>query len=103
MNPAFWKRMILGTALALLATEAAAQSPCNQREKVIGHLAEKYGETPVAVGVTNKGGLVEVLSTGDGNTWSIIVSTPDGTSCLVAAGEAWRTRKYDSALAGPST
>ena len=102
MSTAFWKRMMLASAFALLATAAAAQSPCNQRKEVIGHLAKKYGEVPIAVGVTNKGGLVEVLSTGDGNTWTIIVSTPDGTSCLVAAGEAWRRTEYDSAQAAPS-
>jgi hypothetical protein len=40
--------MILGAALALPATEAAAQSACNKRQDVIGHLAKKYGEAPVA-------------------------------------------------------
>jgi len=44
----------------------------------------------VALGVTNNGGLVEVLSTNEGTTWSIIVTAPDGKSCLVAAGEGWR-------------
>ena len=86
----------------LPATEAAAQSPCSPRNDAIGHLAKKYGEAPVAVGVTNKGGPVEVPTTGDGNTWSIIVSMPDGRSFPVAAGEAWRTRKHDGARAAPS-
>ncbi len=45
----------------------------------------------MAVGVTNKGALVEVLTTGDGSTWTIIVSMPNGTSCLFAAGEGWRS------------
>ena len=53
-------------------------------------LSKKYSEAPVAVGVTNNGGLVEVLSTGDGNTWSMIITSPQGMSCLVAAGEGWR-------------
>ena len=57
-------------------------------------LANKYKEAPVAVGVTNTGGLVEVYSTGDGNTWTIIVTTPQGMSCLVAAGEGWRTIEH---------
>jgi hypothetical protein len=95
--------MILGAALALLVTEAAAQSACNQREDVIGHLAKKYGEAPVALGVTNKGGLVEVLTTGDGNTWTIIVSQPNGTSCMVAAGEGWRTMDHDDSKLAPKT
>jgi len=70
---------------------------------VVGHLAKKYGEAPVAIGVTNKGGLVEVLTTGDGNTWTIIVSMPNGTACMVAAGEGWRTKDYDAAELAPAT
>ncbi len=103
MSTAYWKRMILGAALALLATEAAAQSACNQRDDVIGHLAKKFGEAPVALGVTNKGNLVEVLTTGDGNTWTIIVSQPNGTSCMVAAGEGWRTKDHDDTKLAPKT
>jgi hypothetical protein len=83
---------MLGTALAVFSSAAAAQSQnqCNTRDSVLSLLANKYKEAPVAVGVTNTGGLVEVLSTGDGNTWTIIVTTPQGMSCLVAAGEGWR-------------
>jgi hypothetical protein len=57
---------------------------------VLSLLASKYKEAPVAVGVTNTGGLVEVLSSGDGATWTIIITTPEGWSCLVAYGEGWR-------------
>ncbi len=103
MSTAYWKRMVLGAALALLSTEAAAQSACNPRTDVVGHLAKKYGEVPVAIGVTNKGGLVEVLTTGDGTTWTIIVSQPNGTSCMVAAGEGWRTKAYDDTKSAPQT
>ena len=53
-------------------------------------LAKKYKESPVAAGVTLSGGLVEVLTDGKGGTWTIIVTTPQGMSCLVAAGEGWR-------------
>ncbi len=42
------------------------------------------------MGVTNKGALVEVLTTKDGLTWTIIVSIPNGLACLVAAGVGWR-------------
>ncbi len=76
--------------IAASADGAAQQSPCNQRDKVLGHLAQKYQELPVAVGVTNRGALVEVLSTEDGKTWTIIISSPDGQACMVASGEGWR-------------
>ena len=47
---------------------AAAQNQCSTRESVIALLAGKYKETPVAVGVTSTGGLVEVLASKDGAT-----------------------------------
>lgn len=76
---------------AVLAAPAQAQPPqCNTRDYVLSLLAGKYKEAPVAVGVTNAGSLVEVLSTGTGSTWTIIVTTPQGMSCLIAAGEGWR-------------
>ncbi len=68
---------------------------CDQRAKVLGHLAQKYKEAPIAVGVTSSGGIVEVLTTGDGETWTIILSDPNGTSCLIAAGEGWRNLQFD--------
>ncbi len=77
---------------APMVRPAPAQA-CAPRDTVLGHLAKKYGEAPVAIGVTNKGGLVEVLTTSDGNTWTIIVTTPQGLSCFVAAGEGWRSRQ----------
>ena len=97
----------LGLALVPVLTlgsfEAAAQSACSPRTEVVGHLAKKYGEAPVAIGVTNKGGLVEVLTSGHGDTWTIIVSLPNGTSCMVAAGEGWRTKDYDDSKLAPAT
>ena len=106
-----WTTAYLGLALVPALTlgsfetaaQVEAQASCSPRNDVLGHLAKKYGEAPVALGVTNKGGLVEVLTTGDGNTWTIIVSTPNGTSCMVAAGEGWRTKNYDAAELAPAT
>ncbi|MFQ5774404.1 MAG: hypothetical protein ACE5GS_07815 [Kiloniellaceae bacterium] len=85
-----WKTLALGAGFALLTTAAAAQSQCNKRQHVLDLLAKKYKEAPVASGVTNNGGLVEVLTDAKGGTWTIIVTTPQGMSCLVAAGEGWR-------------
>ncbi len=93
--------LVLAAALSLAPSEASAQVTCNQRDNVLGHLAQKYQEVPVAIGVTNRGGLVEVLSTGDGKTWTIIISTPDGQSCLVAAGEGWRAVPKAAGSADP--
>lgn len=88
-----WKTWALGVGFALASSAAAAQPQCNERAHVLDLLAKKYKEAPVAAGVTNSGGLVEVLTDAKGGTWTIIVTTPQGMSCLVAAGEGWRTRE----------
>jgi hypothetical protein len=84
----------LGAALAVLSAPAlAAPQQCNQRDEVLKLLSHKYSEAPVAFGVTNNGGLVEVLTStpsAKDDTWTIIITTPQGVSCLVAAGEGWR-------------
>lgn len=92
----------IAAAMLIGSTGALAQTQqCDQRTKVLGHLAQKYKEAPIAVGVTSSGGIVEVLTTGDGETWTIILSTPNGTSCLVAAGEGWRTIRFDGDAVDP--
>jgi len=88
-------------AMAQAQGPVQARQQCDERTKVIGHLAKKYQEAPVAIGVTSSGGLVEVLSTGDGNTWTIIVSNPNGVSCLLAAGEGWRAIHFDETAGDP--
>ena len=83
----------------IIVTSASAQTIAapqgNDRKVVLELLAKKYSEAPVAVGVANNGGLVEILSTTDGGTWSIIITSPKGLSCLVAAGEGWRVFEQD--------
>ena len=70
---------------------------------MVEHLAKKFHEAQVAIGVTGKGALVEVLTTKDGNTWSILMTNPNGLSCLVASGEGWRTKEHESAEVDPAT
>lgn len=88
------KILVLGAALVSLSSAALAQpQQCNERDEVIKLLADKYREGPVAFGVTNNGGLVEVLKSAPhskDDTWTIIITSPKGVSCLVAAGEGWR-------------
>ena len=88
-------RLLLGAALVallvMLASAAQADMPqCSNRDAIVAYLEKKYGETPVGIGVTRNGGLVEVLSSDGGGTWSIIVTNARGWSCLVAAGEGWK-------------
>lgn len=62
---------------------------CGARTIVLDYLSTKYSEKPVAMGIAANGSLIEVLSSKKGSTFTIIVTVPDGKTCMVAAGEGW--------------
>ena len=85
--------IVAAAALAVLAGgPAQAQTACGTRAQVLEWLADSYREKPVAIGVTGTGALVEVVASGAGATWTILLTSPSGRSCLLAAGEGWRVR-----------
>ena len=87
------RRLLVSAAFVaafFVPSAAWAEPQCNTRESVLRQLADKYGEAPVALAVTHNGGLLEVIAQPGGQTWSIIITSPQGMSCLVAAGEGWR-------------
>jgi hypothetical protein len=89
--------LLLAGLAAGAAEPAAAQEICGTRADLLKELTRRYSEAPVAVGLANSGALVEILTNGNGSTWSIMVSQPNGTSCLVAAGKEWQDLKPDVA------
>ena len=79
-------------AAASLSQGAAIAAPqaCASRDAAIQHLAKKYAEAPVAIGLANNGGVLEVLSS-DGGSWTIILTMPNGVSCMLATGQSWES------------
>jgi hypothetical protein len=73
-----------------MTTPALAEQQCDTREAMLDTLAEEYGEVPVAVGEHANGDTIELVSKSDGDTWSLVVTSEEGWSCLLAAGESWR-------------
>ena len=103
--------LIVAAAAALLTTPIYAQGPqgivpfllqpnplraqgiCGKRESIIAQLESKYKETRRSVGIQQGRGVVEVFAS-EGGTWTIIVTDTRGTSCLMAAGEAFQTEAH---------
>lgn len=71
------------------------------RAKVVKALAARYGEAPRALGLASDGSVVEVFRSKDGATWTIIVTSPNGYSRVVASGEAWTP--VPLAIKGPTS
>jgi hypothetical protein len=83
------------SAVAALATVPAvsAQTACLAHDKLVDMLDGRYSERPVAAGLDVGGRLFEVFAAKDGATWTMVVTTPQGASCVVAVGEEWQEPK----------
>lgn len=81
----------LAVALLAAGSFAARSEPifCGSRSTVLERLERDYEERRHSIAVTADGRLLEVLISPSG-TWSIIISVPGGSTCLVASGEGWR-------------
>ncbi|PLS23592.1 hypothetical protein [Neptunicoccus cionae] len=81
----------LGFLGVILAHSAAHSQPasCAQRPQVVERLETKYGETRRSVGLASNSGIVEVFASERSGSWTIIITLPNGMTCLVAAGESY--------------
>lgn len=92
---------LASTALASSARAGAEGEACASRARVVEKLAERFGETLAGLGLHRDDGVLEVYRSRATGTWTIVMTRPDGLSCLVAAGQRWeevapkRTRGSD--------
>ena len=62
---------------------------CDSRPTVIADLKKGYAEEPTALGVTTAGTVMELWTSTNGKTWTLIVTLTNGRSCVVGAGDDW--------------
>lgn len=87
----FSKFLIAAFVAAFSLPASAREIVCPPTETLIAGLVGKYAEQPVALGMAENGtALVHLFKSKDGATWTVIVSYPNGHSCMIAAGEDWR-------------
>ncbi len=72
---------------------AYAQVACGPRNDIVKRLADKFKETQVAMGLSNSGKLIEVFVS-DKGSFTVLMSDPNGTSCVATAGENWATEGF---------
>lgn len=76
-------------SLMLFSTQALAQQMCADRAQVLDRLESKYGESRQSIGLAPNNGVVEVFASDETGTWTILITQPDGKSCLIASGQAF--------------
>lgn len=78
----------LGFLGLIPATEAMGNPQCGPRDLVIAHLAEEYQETRRGIGIAANGAVMEIFAAQNGS-WTVLVTTTEGMSCLLASGQAY--------------
>lgn len=86
---ALW--MLLSVTPAHAEAFGAMPVHCGPTQDWEAEIKNKYHESMTGIGVTPKGNLIRLFQSV--NTWTIILSQTDGTSCTIAAGEDWQTEK----------
>lgn len=87
------------SSLAPLAHSESGAPVCAERMVLISQLEQRHGEVRRSVGLQQDTGVIETFANAETGTWTIIITLPNGLSCLVAVGENWRE---DRVVAGNS-
>jgi hypothetical protein len=75
-------------AMPNLAT-AQTRPICAERDVIVNTLASRYGESAVSLGLGPGNRVVEVFASEETGTWTITVTSVNGTTCLVASGDSY--------------
>ncbi len=83
--------LLLAFGIAALPVPAAGQVRiCRDRTTLLERFARQFDERPVGRGLMQDGGVLELLSSADGATWTLVLTQPNGRSCMIAAGQFWQ-------------
>ena len=79
-----------GVLLPIMISASIFPSPaqsqiCATHEKIAAGLKQNFGEEVQAIGITSVGALIEIYTSPHG-TWTVVLTIPNGPSCLIADG-----------------
>lgn len=94
-----WRSFCIGLSLTLASSAAVpslAASPiaeiiCAPRVEMLNRLERQFGAVRQGMGLSGPDRMVEVWATERSGDWTLVMTYPDGQSCIVAMGEDWET------------
>ena len=81
--------ILLAALIALYGAPAAAQMACDTRDTVVAKLYNNYGETRRGGGLAGPTALFEIWASYVTGSWTILKTTPNGWTCIMAVGDGW--------------
>ena len=91
--------LILGMA-AIGPPDAQAQVACGTRDSIVAKLGDKYGEVRRGGGLAGPTAIFEIWASEATGTWTILKTTPNGLTCIMAVGDGWHDDPGEPTLAG---
>ena len=79
---------VAGLSFHPVPVATAQNTPCAERTNVVDTLDSQYKESPRAIGLVSQKAVLE-LFVSDSGTWTVVVTDPQGVSCVLAAGQSW--------------
>ena len=92
-------KQAITAAFVVFAMPAAAQN-CAPRDDVLNHLSERFGETRQSIGITSGNRVVEMFASTDSGTWTITITTTEGATRIIGAGDNFERIDADPAPMG---
>ncbi len=90
-------RRILTTAIvfgmAATAPPAMAQTVCGPRDHIVSKLDAQFMEQMIGGGLVTPTSVVEIWTSPDAGTWTMLVTNANGKSCVLTSGTDWRIRE----------
>lgn len=82
-----WVMLAVLTAMPANAQTQGLSMLCADRNVIVGELTGRYGEQVHGMGLAHQNRIVEVYVSAETGSWTITVTSADGTTCLMAAGQ----------------
>ena len=80
---------VVFTFIMALLTVAAQAASCETRDNIISRLGDLYGESQLGMGLAGQTSIFEVWTSTATGSWTILETTPNGLTCVIAVGEGW--------------
>ena len=87
-------------AFGIIGTPAHAQTSCASRDLVLNRLQSNFGESLTAGGLRSQSQILEVWASDATGTWTVLMTTADGMTCVMASGTNWHQNKPKLAVMG---
>ena len=81
-------RLFVPAMLSIMAPaipSSAQTLPCGARERLLGLVIDQQGQARLASGEAAQGATIELFADDSGD-WTLLLTLPDGRSCLLANG-----------------